>query len=298
MIKPRKRKVLRGEKHHWWPKSLSKFWVNERGLVNRIEPCGKLVTSTPKEFGHISDGHNILYSRPSAWESTIEDYFDLPDSSMAEVVEYLESFKTNSSDYGTQENDSDQLNLLRECMISLLVRTPKYRNSIEDLVTSLRGELPKAEAKMLISSNVHQNYKQLLKSSYNCGRLAILFSRTDEFIYGDGLYTNLTVNTQNLSNFKAVIPFTPNIVVVWCRPMAYRPKPKVISAEVSPKDVKLLNDTTQIYSKDYIFYRTTAPEIHSDFKLREHRMFSGQEDPVREFINQIIPDTSFRIFGL
>lgn len=55
------RKLLKGEKHHWWPKGLSKYWGNEQGLVYRKDSSGKIIRSKPKAFGQISDGHNILF---------------------------------------------------------------------------------------------------------------------------------------------------------------------------------------------------------------------------------------------
>lgn len=89
----KKRIVIKGEKHHWWPKGLSKYWGNERGLVQRINFKGNVIPSKPKEFGQISDGHNILFENESPWQSTIEHYFDEPDQNMAKMVGWLESLK-------------------------------------------------------------------------------------------------------------------------------------------------------------------------------------------------------------
>ena len=83
------RPLIKGEQHHWWPKSISKYWGNEKGLVHRVDFCGNVISSTPKEFGKISNGHNILFEEDSPWQTTIEHYFDKPDRSMTKIVEWL-----------------------------------------------------------------------------------------------------------------------------------------------------------------------------------------------------------------
>ena len=46
----KKRKVIKGEKHHWWPKGLSKYWENERGLVQRIDIKGEVIPPSQKNL--------------------------------------------------------------------------------------------------------------------------------------------------------------------------------------------------------------------------------------------------------
>lgn len=128
----KKRKVIKGEKHHWWPKGLSKHWGNENGLVQRVDYAGKVIPSKPKEFGQISNGHNILFENESPWESTIEHYFDEPDGNMPKIISWLESFKKDDDienitecSHLSQEKEDENMDILRECIISLTVRSPK-----------------------------------------------------------------------------------------------------------------------------------------------------------------------------
>jgi len=213
-----KRKVIRGEKHHWWPKGLSKYWGNEKGLVQRIDFTGKVIPSKPKEFGQISDGHNMLFENDSPWQSTIEHYFDEPDQKMLKIVIWLESLKrevktgdTTEFVYLSQEREHENLDILRECIISLAVRSPKYRNAQNSFVESFRGKLEKKESKRLIAANINQKYKTLVENSKGAGKFTLLFSEKNEFIYGDGFYSNINATTENLSGLKMVIPMTPHI---------------------------------------------------------------------------------------
>jgi len=301
----KKRKVIKGEKHHWWPKGLSKYWENERGLIQRIDIKGEVIPSKPKEFGQISNGHNILFENESPWQSTIENYFDEPDRNMSEIVGWLASLKrevkaenTTEILYLSQEREDENLDSLRECIISLAVRSPKYRNSQNSFVESFRGKLDKAESKRLIAANIHQKYKTLVKNSKGAGKFAILFSEKYEFIYGDGFNSNINAATEHLSGLKIVIPMTPHIAVVWSSPMAYRSHPMLISIEADKETVEIVNNSIQVYSKEYLFFRTQKPSLIEDFKLGEHRLYGHQTDPVDRLINSLIPDESRKNVGL
>jgi hypothetical protein len=284
------RKIVRGEKHHWWPKSLSNFWIDNKGLVYRIDANGKVIPSKPKEFGAISDGHNLIFSQKSSWESTIEDYFDKPDSSMGSVVNFLQALKEREKEELFNLNDSEKelLDLSKECLISLLVRSPRYRNGICYLIESLRGKLPKAEEKSLVSSNIHQKYRALVNKSLNTGKLLVLFSEQDEFIYGDGLFSNLTVNTQSFSDFYSLVPFTPSISLAWSVPREYKTKPEINFSILNNDQVKLINNATQIYSKDYLFFRSQQPELLEEFKAREHSQYNATMNPISSIIYNLI----------
>jgi len=301
----KKRKVIKGQKHHWWPKGLSKYWENERGEVRRIDFKGEVVLSRPKEFGQISDGHNILFENESPWQSTIEHYFDKPDQNMSRIVDWLASFKkevktenTRIFLYLSQEKEDDNLDALRECIISLAVRSPNYRNAQNSFVEMLRGKLEKAESKRLIAVNIHQKYGTLIRNSKGTGKFAILFSEELEFIYGDGFYSNIDATTELLSGLRIVIPMTPHIAVVWSSPMVYRSYPRLISIKADKEIVEIVNNSVQVYSKEYLFFRTQKPSLIEDFKLGEHRVYVRQTDPVHALIDSLIPDGSRRRFGL
>lgn len=297
----KKREVVKGEKHHWWPIGLSKYWENQEGIVQRIDFKGGVIPSKPQKLGKISDGHNILFENESPWQSTIEHFFDEPDQNMSKIVGWLSSFKkenTTDFSYLSQEREDENLDTLRECIISLAVRSPKYRNAQNSLVESFRGKLEKTESKRLIAANINQKYKTLINNSKGAGKFAILFSEKNEFIYGDGFYTNINAATEHLSGLKIVIPMTPFITVVWSSPMAYKSYPRLISIEANSDIVEIVNNSVQVYSKEYLFYRSQQPRLIEDFKLGEHRVYDHRTDPVDRLIDSLIPDESRKSFGL
>jgi hypothetical protein len=299
LIPGNRKRIKRGEKHHWWPKGISKFWENENGKIHRIEPTGKVVLSNPKEFAHISNGHNFLYDKPSSWEETIEHYFDTPDQNMGNVIQDLKGFREwnyfeKRYIYAVQEEDGDNIDLLRECILSLIVRSPMYRNTLNNLVLGFRGELEKSESKLLIASNLGTAYRELINNSKGCGRLAVLFSDDAEFIYGDGIYSNISTSLHYLTDLRVVIPLTPNIAVVWSNPMSHSAKPHIMATSVDALTVSMINDATQVYSKDYLFYRSEKPKIIETFALQEHRVFAERKNSLFEFVNSLIKDNSDR----
>lgn len=298
-MKPRE--VKRGEKHHWWPKSLSRHWANEHGLVHRVDSSGEVILSNPKGFGLISDGHNILFDGGGPWESTIEPYFDRPDSNMTHMVSWLSSLRQEVIPDVAIERpqlphdvSDENLNTLRECIISLAARSPNYREAHNSYVEQFRGSggIAKSESKSLIAMNIHQKYKTLVRNTKGLGKFAILFSGEKEFIFGDGFYSNITATTEYPYNLKAVVPMTPHIAVVWSSPMACRSYPKLISVHVDTHTVKTVNESVQVYSREYLFFRAQLPELMDDFRACEHREYRQNTDPVAELIDSLIPDDS------
>lgn len=291
-LKSRSRNVLSREKHHWWPKSLSKHWINVHGHVNRIDCSGNLVSSNPKEFGQISDGHNMLLSKTSVWNSTVEGFFDIPDGAMSSIVDMLKKLCTsnNSCISSEIENDSDKLNLLRECLISLLIRSPLYRYNITQNLYKYRSHIDKREARTLIAGNINQKYHSLINNSKNSGRFVVLFSSEKEFVYGDGLYSTLSASADRLGNFKTVIPITPNIAVVWSIPRYCSSLPKIRALSVSDDVVTVINNATQTYSKEYLFYRNEAPTLIEEFTCNQHLMYDDHEDPIFQLVCDLIQE--------
>jgi len=298
----KQRKVIKGEKHHWWPEAVSRLWENENGLIHRLDVNGTSVSSSGENFARISDGHNILLDKPSPWESTIEHYFDEPDTNFPKVINWLSSLKQKDTNINqvtynkivSHDCADEMLDTLRECLISLIVRSPRYRSSQLKTVESFRGELEKPESKRLIVVNINQKYKTLVQNSKGSGKFAVLFAEGKEFIFGDGCYSNINACTEYLNDLKVLIPLTPSMAVIWARPMAYKTHPRLISTQINCSIVELVNKTIQIYSKDYLFYRSERPDIIEDFKLNEYREYKSETDPIAKLINSLITDYSDR----
>ena len=118
------------------------------------------------------------------------------------------------------------------------------------------------------------------------------FSDSAEFIYGDGTYSNISSKVHDLYAMRVVIALTPNIAIVWSNPPAYTSKPTVKALQVDSTVVSMVNEATQIYSKDYLFYRNDKPELIDAFKIGEHRIFAERENRSLQFINSLIEDHS------
>jgi hypothetical protein len=293
----------RGEKHHWWPKGLSKFWEDKKGLVNRIDASGKSIKSKAKEFGHISDAHNFV-NKSSSWNFSIEHFFDEPDNKMPKVIEWLNEFKApmdgdseNKDFYFMLENEDAMLDALRVCILSLAVRSPRYRESIANSIEHFRGDIGnKSEAKNIITLNINQKYKSLISSSKGKGRFVLLFSK-DEFIYGDGFYSNLKISMQSVHNLKLVVPMTPSLAVIWSNPSVMQAGPVLSSIEADCNMVRMVNHSVQVYSKEYLFYRQQQPVLIDDFKNGTFKKYIYGLDPVEAMIDELIPDVGLNDFN-
>lgn len=291
------RRVVIGEKHHWWPQGLSRHWKDDQGAVHRIDPSGRVVDSTPKQFGQITDGHNILPAQRGPWDTTIEDFFDFPDQSMPSIVEWLSSLarkETNHDDAGRVsfaiESEQRELDVLRECILSLIIRSPRYRNNQSDFVESLRGELPKKELKTIVAANLNQKYGNLVEQSKGVGKFVALYAQKAEFIFGDGVYSNINAVTEGLHGLKVAVPLTPEVAVLWSSPMASRDDPRLIGSYATDEMVHKINDSVQVYSKESLFFRTNPPRILEAFSMGQHRVYTARNDPVGELVESFIPD--------
>jgi hypothetical protein len=196
------RQAVRGEKHHWWPKSLSRYWFNDEGFLHCIDTNEQDIISKPENFGQISNGHNIIFDDSMNGVFTVEQIFDTADGYMPKMVEWFElliSKPTNDNSNMPLVIDSmgfeEHLNVVRECIISLIVRSPKYRYSKQQFTAQFRGSVEKRESMGLVAANIHQSYSALTSSFRDCGKLVIISSENSEFIYGDGFYSNIGATT-------------------------------------------------------------------------------------------------------
>lgn len=295
--------MKRSARHHWWPKSLSQYWTDEKGHIHRIDCDGKDVPSTPQTLARISGGHNIVFDNPSPWDESFESYFDRPDGNFPTVVRWLEEIvashipaKKNQAGpyFCPHECGDDDLLRLFECMLSLAIRSPRFRSGAVQFAESLRGSIEKSEQKRLAAANLRQSYSILTNDLWADGKYVLffiperkrIFSKRLEFIFGDGFYHNLNVATQNLFGVKMLLPLTPSIAVLHTRPMQYNPAPRLMTSIADPNLVKLFNETMQIYSKDCLFYRSAKPKLSEHFTTGEYLRFD-RFDPIDELIHTI-----------
>lgn len=291
------RKLIRGEKHHWWPQSLSRYWASEEGFVHRIDTQGVDLKLRPRKLGCISDGHNFFAKKGEStpWDQTFEDSFDRPDRNFPMMVEWLngrvqrhetERAKKNLDDYYPHSCSTEYLQQLCECLVSLAVRSPKFRADIVGSVESLRGKLSISEPKRLATANMMLAYQRIVDALTGKGKFVVFFTDSREFIFGDGFYHSLVSTTQHAVLARILAPLTPNLAVLYTCPMAMYPNPPLFTRKANDNLVEQINLTVQIYSKNWLFFRTEKPKLSKHFISQEHLVIDSG-DPVDELIANI-----------
>lgn len=290
-----RRKLIRGEKHHWWPVSLSGHWTNKRGLVYRITPNGDIQEAPPKKLACISDGHNIKFKEPSSFEQTFEQEFDRADNDFPSVIKMLDDLsqrhpKQDRSQYEFHSAhccEDEFLVRLCGCLVSLVVRSPRFRNNIVTFLNGIGSSVRAADEKQLIAANMLSKQEEITKSLNGLGKFVIIFSESEEFIFGDGFYHNISMNGVHHSpNVRILVPLTPNLTILYARPMAYMTHPKIMTRLADRYLVTLINETVQIYSKECLFYRSEKPILSEHFVRREH-LTIVDGDPIDQLIESI-----------
>jgi hypothetical protein len=288
---------IKSELHHWWPRGLSRFWADSDGCIGRLSWDGRLLRSPPAGLGAINNAHHIrLAKTPTKWDSSFEGIFGAADTAFPHIVAWLESRRpTQTPTFGqladrliAYEPEDEPLSELAECLSSLIVRGPMFRNSIRSEVNNYRagGSLKEIEDDdVLIPMNLRRSHQLFTDAIRGGGKYVVLYTDAAEFIFGDGFFHNFASTQAAPLAPKCLVPLTPNIAVLYARPMQYTTFPRMHFLTVTADEVALLNDTIQIYARDYLFFRHQQPEIIADFSMREFRQYNFHIHP---WIDQLI----------
>ncbi|WP_404357056.1 hypothetical protein [Methylotuvimicrobium sp. KM1] len=284
----------KSERHHWWPECVSKHWKNANGKVHWILPNGEIRIAPPKNFGCIGNGHYIKLGKnegeTTAWDQNFEPIFDKADNGFPKVISWLQSLTRKDvwdaktlTDRFIPENASDnQFAQLVESIVSLAIRSPMHRESSVGLAEELRGTLPERERNALINLNMRDNQKKAVSSIGIRGKFVVLYSPSCEFVYGDGFFHNLDSHSP-----KILAPITPEISVLYTRPLQYISEPRLFTFVTSREETKILNDVVQVYSRNCIFYRSERPTIISEYTGGKHLCYASTENPIDMLISSI-----------
>jgi len=288
---------LKSEVHHWWPRSLSDYWNDSEGAVNWIKPDGEVIRAPAHKFGSIKNGHHFkpdLDGEPNPWDFTFEPVFAKADDNFPAVVEWLLSLECKHVPLRTSRKDGllaldvddKMLSTLVECIVSLVVRSPKFRESGAAMAEHLRGPLGQRERNALISANIMHCQRSIADGIGTNGKFVVLFTNDREFLYGDGFYHNLSSQTQNTVGARIVVPITPNVAVLYCHPHRFRTEPRLSTLLLTNEEVDVLNQTVQIYARDCLFYRTERPVLLPAYTDGAHRRY-GERDPIDDWVQDI-----------
>lgn len=294
--------------HHWWPICVSKHWEDKNGFTNRIQPNGKIVSTSPKELGLIKDAHNIKLiqgkNSSSPLDNSFECEFEIADSNFPSVIKWLESLTYISKFTEHLENrfvpqicTKENLDKLTECVVSLAVRNPQNREGYLSLIESVGGKISSHRA-VEIKLNMVKKQREIVKIIKNSEvKFAVLYSNSKEFIYGDGFFTNIIGNVEAPNFPYMVVPITPNISVVMVKPSSCKPEIELSTLVLRDSEVEVCNHTIQIYSKKEVFYRSDKPNIYEDFRCEKHLRYAEIDNPMNILINSMPSISSFVGFG-
>ena len=270
-------KPLKSGQHHWWPRGLSRLWEDVNGMVTCLSWDGKERKAPSKQFGALTNAHHMKFGGP--WSTTIEPLFGDADTALPILAQKLEQLSYIERSSGSAFKDRftphamcvEDRKLLGEGLASLLMRCPANRNRLHLTTESFWGRTGDNVGKhddSLIAGNINQHYQQVVASLERGGRIVVLRSGKQEFIMGEGYLSTLVGYTIELQ-YQCLLPLTPTLAVLAFAPGRYRTDPPICAIELAPEEVDQINDVTQIYSRDYIFYRSKAPRLIDAFSMRQ-----------------------------
>ncbi len=146
--------------------------------------------------------------------------------------------------------------------------------------------------KTLIAANLQYFYGSVAKAIDSGGKFLILFAEAGEFIFGDGFLHNFVAQSINHSNVRLLVALTPKLAVLYIKPMSYRPYPEMVTLRASASDVMFVNDTTQVYSSNFVFYRNDAPRQIDAFRLGEFRQYVYHEHEFLDYWVDVLSNYS------
>lgn len=299
----------KSREHHWWPVGLQKFWADNHGDVSWISPEGSIQKKRAKnrKIAYKSHGHTML--RGSVWETNFEDDFQEADNAVPRIIKRLESLKP----YGRSPTEFFNLikllfnrdrslkdmchfynieeaehRLLLQLLISLLIRSPSNRFRMESY-PKLFG-LPTDEG--VGKANMHQRFrtaKELCETGLISNQYFVLIhTPLKRFTFGDGNLDWLTAGLVGLRlDGRALVPLTPHLCVYFCTPRVMRSGPNCASFSAAPWMVDWINDITQIYSRDQLFFLGRPPKLSEAFQKHEFLEHKEKTDELIAMLDEI-----------
>lgn len=282
-------KPIKTERHHWWPQGISKRWLNEEGVIHQMFWDGRVIQQkNTKKFGAIGNAHAIKFAdKPTAFDQSFEGIFQSADDSFPDILDWLESLQGAqvASGLNFQQEKQENLDILLECLLSLVVRSPRFRNSIERTIGFFNGNEDVNE--ILINLNQRDVLDKFKRATLGRGKFAILFSSEHEFIFGDGFYHTFTSSVCAPIEPKIIVPVLPNVCIFYSCPMSYRTYPRLVTMELKKDEIEFINQTTMVYSGDFIFYRSEKPNITEYFSCREFLEYEWNKHPAIDAFSRI-----------
>lgn len=228
-----------------------------------------------------------MFRGKGGWETNFESEFDIDDK-IHKIVSALKSLKplgASLSDARTvvrlllkrdrSVRDSCRFYHLDEALhrdlllllYSIIIRSPGFRSKYERY--PMQFGLPQSED--VGKANMHQNYR-LAKQLCTTGCISLhsfvlLHAPFKKFIFGDGHldWLSASLTAMRISG-RALVPLTPHLCVYFCTVNSrLTSTPNCASLLAPPWMVNGVNDITQIYSGNRLFFLGKTPDLSSHF---------------------------------
>lgn len=290
--------ILKSERHHWWPRCVSKHWAGEDGRTGWISADGTVRRLPPDQLGMIGNGHHIklgpALGGEGSWDSSFEREFDMADRNFPSLIAWMETLRHEflvghnlSERLVVQAATEDQLRMLTESVVSLAVRSPRNREASVALAEKIRGSIPNFERNALIGMNMRQSQRIISDTIGARGKFAVLFSTGREFIFGDGFFHNCTAVCNPPHAPKLLVPITPGISVIVSRPGSFTVEPPLSVIVLNDEEVETCNFAIQVYSRDALFFRQQKPSLTGDFTCKKHLAYLDSNNSIDTLMRDI-----------
>ncbi|RVC47461.1 MAG: hypothetical protein E5V60_01175 [Mesorhizobium sp.] len=309
----------KSKNHHWWPVGLQSYWTDKVGDVSWIEPSGKKgrKRAANRQIGFKIHGHTLF--KGTSWEHRFEREFDI-DNEIHDIVIALRKLKplgyslidyvqlvklklkkaTDWRDYCKYYDLDEKIHRdLLLLIYSLLIRSPANRSRFASYPEML-GLPPNEEIGKINMSQRYNIAKKLCKTGSTTNQYVVLLrSPIKKFIFGDGSLDWLTGGlVANRISGRALISLTPYLCVYLCTPMAMRSSPNCASLFAPPWMVDWVNEITQIYSQDKLFFLGEPPTLTEAFRAAKFLEHKKRTDALIEMLDKVAGiETRRRLFG-
>lgn len=271
------RNPIPGQKHHWFPKAMSKAWADPEGLISRTNSRGHSKRWHPSAVGYGPDNHNILSDGGSPWDSTFEPDFDAADNAFPEVIRWVEAIQAAHPQRdrirGVAIPDHRRA-ALAECLASLIVRSPRLRYLSEKWTAEAQvrdfGFQEPHNLHQTAGANLRRCQEPFAREVRTGGKPTFLIAGDGSFLFGDGFMTNFHPSPDRILRPMAMAAFTPKVALLWFNSGSWPTYPKGVSLRLTGREVADFNDIVQIYSKDSLFHVGDPPDIHPSWPDRQH----------------------------
>lgn len=296
--------------HHWWPVALQSYWADRNGDVSAVRSDGSIQKKRFKnrKIGLKRHGHTMLRDG-GAWETNFEHEFQIDDK-IHEIIAGLKKRKPvgyRVSDWpslirralsnNVQIDDlcnfyTFEESFHRELLLlihSLVIRSPSNRWIFENFPAQFRAPASEDVGK----ANMYQQYRLAQKMCADAhlpiDAFVLMHSPFRPFICGDGYLSSLVSSlSANRISGKALLPLTPHLCIYFCTKNMGRPRGNVASLVAPDWMVEDANEITQIYSRDFLFFRGRPPQLAECFKQSSFLQLEYHSSRLTDTLDELV----------